>query len=98
MATWGLSQLSCIPSEYTSVQYHTVALAIKKIEGVGKPCFLAKTDIKSAFRIVPVHPSDYELLGFKWREGITTIVACLWGVLAPVVYLRSLAQPFSGWQ
>ena len=30
-----------IPSEYTSVQYHTVALAIKKIKGVGKPCSLA---------------------------------------------------------
>lgn len=28
---------------------------------------MAKTDIDSAFRIIPVHPHDYELLGFKWR-------------------------------
>ena len=33
--------------------------------GVGS--FLAKTDIKSAFRIIPIQPADYNLLGFCWR-------------------------------
>ena len=28
---------------------------------------MAKTDIKSAFRIIPIHPSDYSLLGMKWQ-------------------------------
>ena len=60
---------SGIPSEYTSVQYHTVSLAIASIKKIGKPCFLAKTDIKSAFRKIPVHPSDYDLLGFEWEGG-----------------------------
>lgn len=27
---------------------------------------MAKTDIKSAFRIIPIHPTDFELLGMKW--------------------------------
>ena len=27
---------------------------------------LAKTDVRSAFRIIPVHPSDYPLLGLHW--------------------------------
>ena len=27
---------------------------------------MAKTDIKSAFRIIPIHPSDHPLLGMKW--------------------------------
>jgi len=27
---------------------------------------MAKTDIKSAFRIIPIHPADYSLLGMKW--------------------------------
>jgi len=35
---------------------------------VGRGSFLAKTDIKSAFRIIPIHPDDYHLLGFTWRE------------------------------
>jgi len=32
--------------------------------------FLAKTDIQSAFRIIPVHPNDYELPGFSWDGDI----------------------------
>ena len=27
---------------------------------------MAKTDIKSAFRILPINPQDYHLLGIKW--------------------------------
>ena len=29
---------------------------------------MAKVDLKSAFRMVPVHPSDWSLLGMRWRE------------------------------
>ena len=28
---------------------------------------MAKTDIKNAFRIIPIHPNDYGLLGMQWR-------------------------------
>lgn len=31
--------------------------------------FMAKTDIESAFRILPVHPDDFSLLGFKWEDA-----------------------------
>ena len=27
---------------------------------------MAKTDVKSAFRIIPIHRADYFLLGLKW--------------------------------
>ena len=29
---------------------------------------MAKTDIKSAFRIIPIRPSDLALLGTKWHN------------------------------
>ena len=29
--------------------------------------FMAKTDIESAFRLFPVHPHDWELLGLFWN-------------------------------
>ena len=41
--------------------------AIEGIKRFGPGCFLAKTDIESAFRLVPVHPDDYELLGMCWE-------------------------------
>ena len=54
-----------ILSANTSVQYTTIADAISLIKQCGKGCFLAKTDIKDAFRIIPIQPSDYPLLGMK---------------------------------
>ena len=32
--------------------------------------FFAKSDIQSAFKIIPISPSEYHLLGFKWKEQI----------------------------
>ena len=56
-----------IPRDKVSVQYGTVDDAISHIKEEGAQAYLAKTDIKSAFRIVPVHPSHYRLLGMQWR-------------------------------
>ena len=51
----------------STVQYASVTQAMKHIVHFGRGCFMAKTDIQSAFRIVPVNPTDYPLLGFKWK-------------------------------
>ena len=56
-----------IESEHTRVCYATVDDAIKFIKLAGPGCFLAKTDIKNAFRIIPISPDDYNLLGMQWR-------------------------------
>ena len=56
-----------IAQEHASVQYARVDDAVAMIKQLGSGCFLAKTDIKSAFRIIPIKPSDYDLLGFFWQ-------------------------------
>ena len=56
-----------IDSEHTRVCYATVDDAIKFIKLAGPGCFLAKTDIKNAFRIIPISPDDYNFLGMQWR-------------------------------
>lgn len=56
-----------ISPEHTSVRYATIDDAVKLITGIGQGCFLAKTDIKNAFRIIPIRPADYGLLGIHWR-------------------------------
>ena len=43
------------------------AIRLIKLAG-GKGAMLAKVDIKSAFRIIPVRPEDRELLGIHWRD------------------------------
>ena len=42
--------------------------ASSKRGSLGTGCFLAKTDIKSAFRIIPFHPLEYPLLDIKWAN------------------------------
>ena len=55
-----------ISHEHSSVQYANIDHAIKKIKQSGVGSYLAKTDIKNAFRILPINPHDYHLLGMKW--------------------------------
>ena len=57
-----------IPRDKVSVHYSTVDDAITHIKEVGVNAYLAKTNIKSAFRIVPIHPDDHHLLGMKWKD------------------------------
>ena len=72
----GASLNDGIPPEHTSVSYATVEDAIRFIKTVGPGCFLAKTDIKNAFRIIPIRPDDYNLLGMCW-QGLYYFDRCM---------------------
>lgn len=64
----GASVNDFIPDIYSTVKYASVGDASKSIKRLGRGCFMAKTDVKSAFRIIPIHPADYSLLGLKWEN------------------------------
>ncbi len=57
-----------IPQEYTTVKYAGIQDAISLIQKLGPGCSMAKSDLKNAFRHVPIHPSQHHLMGFKWRH------------------------------
>ena len=65
----GNSVNNYISPESSSVNYATIQDAIAFVKLVGHQCFLAKTDIRSAFRIIPINLSDYFLLGFMWKDS-----------------------------
>ena len=50
-----------------AVKYARFDDAITLIQKTGVEANLAKCDVKSAFRLLPVHPNDYELLGFTFE-------------------------------
>lgn len=62
----GTSVNDHIPDANSSVRYASISDAITVIKRLGAGCFMAKTDIKPSFRIIPIHPSDFPLLGMKW--------------------------------
>lgn len=49
-----------------SVSYETLDVCIEILLSIGKGALIAKADLKEAFRIIPIHPEDYRLLGFQW--------------------------------
>ena len=55
-----------ISKEDHSLQYITIDNAIQGILRPDRGCFLAKTDIESAFRLIPLKPPDYERFGMFW--------------------------------
>ena len=59
-----------INSESCSLSYIKVDDAVRAIVSIGEGAMLAKVDIKSAYRIIPVHPEDRLLLGMRWREAL----------------------------
>ena len=65
-----------IDQEDSSVIYTNFDEVIKMVLKEGKGSYLIKTDIKSAFRLLPINPSDFELLGMKF-QGKYYIDKCL---------------------
>ena len=56
-----------IPSSCTEVKYESVYDAIKMLVRLGDGAFMAKTDVQSAFRIIPIHPDDQHLFCMNWK-------------------------------
>ena len=57
---------------------------------------LAKIDVKSAFRLLPVHPSDRHLLGMSWNNALY-IDTCLPFGLRSAPKLFNLLADFLAW-
>ena len=58
-----------ISPELCSLQYSRVDDAVQIIRCLGQNAQLIKLDIKDAYRIVPINPCDYALLGLRWRNS-----------------------------
>ncbi|XP_033761537.1 uncharacterized protein LOC117343303 [Pecten maximus] len=48
-----------------SVKYSSVDDAVDLVQTLGRGALLGKMDIKSAFRLLPVYPGDFDQLGFQ---------------------------------
>ena len=53
---------------------------------------MAKTDIKDAFRIIPIHPDDYKLLGFSWQGAFYHDKCLPMGASSSCQIFESLSQ------
>lgn len=65
-----------IDESVCKVSYTSFDAALSWVRKYGRGSLLAKTDIESAFRLLPVHPASFYLLGCKW-EGQYFVDKCL---------------------
>ena len=76
--------------------YITLETAVQQILALGPGCLLAKIDIKSAFKLLPVHPADRYLLGMKWK-GDVYLDCCLPFVLRSAPRLFNVLADLLEW-
>ena len=57
-----------IDKEDFTLHYSTIDDAVKMVQHLGSTAELAKIDVKSAFRTIPVRHKDRELLGIHWQD------------------------------
>ena len=55
-----------IQKEEFPIKYTLFDVATNMVYRRGRSCLMAKIDIKHAFRLLPVHPSQWNLLGMFW--------------------------------
>ena len=84
----GASVNDGIDPELCSLVYTSVDEAVNRVLQRGRGALLAKIDIASAYRIIPVHPHDRPLLAMRWKEQLLVDTALPFG-------LRSAPKIFS---
>ena len=99
----GLSVNEHIDDAFASVKYSNFDNAVTMIKTFGTGCLIGTMDIKSAFRLLPCYPGDFDLLGFKFQNEYfidkmapmgLRISCCAWEKLA--TFLNWLLMERSG--
>ena len=81
-----------IPQENSTVQYESIDNVTALLNHFGRDALMAKTDIKDAFRIIPIHPDDYKLLGFSWQGAFYHDKCLPMGASSSCQIFESLSQ------
>ena len=79
-----------INPESCSLSYISVDNVARVVASLGRGTMLKKTDIKSTYRVIPVHPADRLLLGNRMTMGMF-----LWTPDSPSRYIRSAPLIFT---
>lgn len=88
----GASVNDGIDKSVCSLEYVTVDHIAAGVRALGEGAMLAKVDVRSAYRIVPVHPDDRPLLGVRWGERVFVDKALPFGLRSAPIIFTALAD------
>ena len=89
---WEASVSDGISAEEFTLHYITVDQIIRSVSRLGKGALMAKFDVESVYRNVPVHPSDHHLLGMKWRNQYYVVLALPFGLHSAPFNFNAIAD------
>ena len=92
----GFSVNDGIDSSLRSLHYSSLDDAVAIIQHLRPRTLMAKFDLKSAYRLVPVQPDDHILLGTCWKDSIYLDAALPFG-LASTHKIFSAVADFLLW-
>ena len=72
-----------INPDLCSLSYVSIDDAARAVAKAGRGALLAKPDIKSAYRILEIHPEDHPLLGMLWDGAVHRLGLAVWSLLSP---------------
>ena len=81
-----------IEPELCSLSYTSVDEAVRRVVKEGCRTVMAKFDIESAYRLVPVHPEDRRLLGMSWRDQLFIDTALPFGLRSSPKIFTAIAD------
>ena len=81
-----------IDRTYCSLSYMKVDDLVQRVLFLGRECQLAKIDIESAFRIVPIHPHDRHLLCISWNGSLYMDTVLPFGLRSAPKIFNALAD------
>ena len=81
-----------ISKEWCSLSYVSVDDIAARVVRHGKGALMAKFDLKSAYRQVPVHPDDRSLLGMEWRDQLYVDTALPFGLRSAPAIFNAVAE------
>lgn len=81
-----------INKEWCSLSYVSVDDIAARNVHQGRGALMAKFDLKSAYRQVPVHPDDRSLLGMEWRDQLYVDTALPFGLRSAPAIFNAVAE------
>ena len=81
-----------IPKDPYSLQYVRVDDAISILKSLDPRAYMAKTDLKSAFCILPIHPDDWNLLGIYWQSRYYVDLYLLFGLRSSPFLFNQISE------
>lgn len=85
-----------IPQLLALVKYTPLDQAIGMVKQCGGGAPMAKADIQSAFRLLPIHPEDFCHRGFQFEGGFYVDMVMIWDYPYRATILNTSAPSLNG--